>query len=215
MHQYALYFVIVAITVASPGPGVILSLSNAIRYGTRAALAGMFGISLGILAIAVISATSLGILLSSSALAFTLLKYIGAAYLVYLGIKLWRSPAISSVSSTAVRENKEGEYQTSQISHDIKRFKEGFFISVLNPKPIFFFMSLFPQFIDPEQGYLLQFGYLTLTFCGMIIAIHSIYIFAANSIKGWLLSPRGSKTVNRVGGSVFVLFGFGLATSQR
>ena len=76
-------------------------------------------------------------------------------------------------------------------------------------------MSLFPQFINHQQSYLLQFSILTLTFCGLIIVVHTVYALGANSIKGWLSSAKGSKTINRVGGSVFVLFGFGLATSQR
>lgn len=197
-------------TVSSPGPGVILTLSNAIRYGTKPALAGMLGISLGILLIAIISATSLGVLLSTSAIAFTVFKYIGAAYLIYLGIKLWYSPAIKL--EKGMKNTPNDLFSRKQY---LIRFKEGFFVSALNPKPIFFFMSLFPQFITHEQSYLLQFGYLTFTFCAMIIVVHTIYILGANSIKGWLLSPKGSKTVNRVGGSVFILFGFGLATSNR
>ncbi len=96
-----------------------------------------------------------------------------------------------------------------------KHFKEGFLVSLLNPKPIFFFMSLFPQFINHDQSYFLQFSILTLTFCSLIIIVHTIYALGANSIKGWLSSPKGSKAVNRVGGGVFVLFGFGLASSQR
>lgn len=212
MDQYLLYLLIVTITIASPGPGVILTLSNAIRYGTKPALAGVLGISLGILVIAVISATSVGVLLSTSAIAFTVLKYIGGAYLIYLSIKLWRSPAIKLEGAT---ENSAESAASRQTLGYILRFKEGLWVSVLNPKPIFFFMSLFPQFINHEQSYLLQFTYLTLTFCTMIVVIHSIYALGANSIKGWLLSPKGSKTVNRVGGSIFVLFGLGLATSQR
>lgn len=212
MDQYLLYLLIVTITIASPGPGVILTLSNAIRYGTKPALAGVLGISLGILIIAVISATSVGVLLSTSAIAFTVLKYIGATYLIYLGVKLWRSPALKLEGAT---ENNAESAASPQTQGYIFRFKEGLLVSVLNPKPIFFFMSLFPQFINHQQSYLLQFTYLTLTFCTMIVVIHSIYILGANSIKGWLLSPKGSKTVNRVGGSIFVLFGFGLAASQR
>jgi len=213
MNQYLLYLVIVIITVASPGPGVILTLSNALRFGTKPALAGALGISLGILLIAIISATSLGVLLSTSALAFSIFKYMGAAYLIYLGIKLWRSPAIKLEENT---ENQLPVPHKQQYYRQYKhRFKEGLLVSVLNPKPIFFFMSLFPQFINHEQSYLLQFTYLTLTFCIMILVIHAIYIFGANSIKTWLLSPKGSKTVNRAGGTVFVLFGFGLATSNR
>ena len=208
MDQYFLYFFIVAITVASPGPGVILTLSNAIRHGVKPSLSGVLGIALGISVIAVISASSLGVLLATSAVAFTVLKYVGAAYLIYLGFKLWRSPPM----------NLDGAID--QIDFKTKpqyfqRFKEGFLVSLLNPKPIFFFMSLFPQFINHQQSYLFQFTYLTLTFCGLIIVVHSIYALVANSIKGWLSSPRGSKTLNRVGGSVFVLFGAGLATSQK
>lgn len=213
MDQYILYVFVVAIMVASPGPGVILTLSNAIRYGVKSALSGVLGIALGILIIAIISASSLGVLLATSAVAFIVLKYIGAAYLIYLGIKLWRSPTINleeGVDSKGVAVNiafKESLYGL--------RFKEGFLVSLLNPKPIFFFMSLFPQFINHQQSYLLQFTLLTLTFCGLIIIVHSLYALVANAIKGWLSSPKGSKTVNRVGGGVFVFFGLGLATSQR
>jgi len=207
MEQYLLYIVIAAITVASPGPGVILTLSNAIRHGVKPSLSGVLGIAMGILIIAIISASSLGILLASSALAFTILKYVGAAYLIYLGIKLWRSPVMKFDSGMKDKISNNPEYGL--------RFKEGFLVSLLNPKPIFFFMSLFPQFINHQQSYLLQFTILVVTFCGLILATHTLYALAANSIKGWLSSTKGSKTVSRVGGSIFVLFGFGLASSQR
>lgn len=193
--------------VASPGPGVILTLSNAIRHGVKPALSGVLGIALGILIIAVISASSLGVLLATSAVAFSILKFVGAAYLIYLGIKLWRSPTIKFEGDIDIYGKTAPLYGS--------RFKEGFLVSVLNPKPIFFFMSLFPQFINHQQGYFLQFTYLTLTFCGLIIVVHTIYALGANSIKGWLTSLRGSKTVNRAGGSVFIFFGLGLASSQK
>lgn len=208
MDQYILYLLIVTVTVASPGPGVILTLSNAIRHGIKPALSGVLGISSGIFIIALVSASSLGVLLATSTVAFSILKYIGAAYLIYLGIKLWKSPAIK------LRGTLDREVMTINRSYWL-RFKEGFFITLLNPKPVFFFMSLFPQFINHQQSYVVQFTTLTLTFCMTIIVVHSTYTFAANSIKFWLSSPRGSKLVNRTGGSVFVLFGLGLATSTQ
>jgi len=208
MDNYLLYLTITAIMVASPGPGVILTLSNSIHHGVKPALSGVLGIALGILIIAVISASSLGVLLATSALAFSIVKYIGAAYLIYLGIKLWRSPVMD------FEKDVDGKSILKAPEYDL-RFKEGFLVSLLNPKPIFFFMSLFPQFINHHQSYLFQFIVLTLTFCGLIFIVHSAYALAANSIKGWLSSPKGSKTMNRLGGSVFVLFGFGLATSQK
>ena len=209
MDQYLVYIFIVAITVASPGPGVILTLSNAIRHGVKSALFGVIGIALGILIIAIISASSLGVLLATSAVAFTVLKFVGAAYLIYLGVKLWRSSP-----AEFAKDDDGSDTQARKIQYWL-RFKEGFLITLLNPKPIFFFMSLFPQFINHQQSYYFQFTILTLIFCAMILVVHSIYIFSANSIKGWLSSPKGSQTVNRVGGSVFVLFGFGLATTQK
>jgi threonine/homoserine/homoserine lactone efflux protein len=210
MDQYLVYLLIVVITVASPGPGVILTLSNAIRYGVKSALFGVVGIASGILIIAIISASSLGVLLATSAVAFTLLKFVGAAYLVYLGVKLWCSSPIEF----AKEDDTRSDNQARKVQYWL-RFKEGFLITLLNPKPIFFFMSLFPQFINHQQSYSLQFTILTLTFCAMILVVHSIYVFSANSIKGWLSSPKGSQAVNRIGGSVFVLFGFGLATTQK
>jgi threonine/homoserine/homoserine lactone efflux protein len=206
MDQYLLYLTVTALMVASPGPGVVLTLSNAIRHGVKPALSGVIGIALGVLIIAIISASSLGILLATSSLAFTIIKYAGAAYLIYLGIKLWRSPSINLAEETS-KKVKNPNYFT--------RFKEGFLVSVLNPKPIFFFMSLFPQFINHQQSYLLQFTYLTLPFCSLIIIVHSAYALGANSIKGWLSSPSGSKVVNRTGGGIFVMFGLGLASSHR
>lgn len=206
MDQYIVYLLIVIVTVASPGPGVILTLSNAIRYGIKPTLVAIIGIAFGVFIIASISATSLGLLLATSAFAFAVIKFIGAAYLIYLGIKLWRSPAIKLEDADEVKE---------QAPYYGKRFKEGFLVSLLNPKPIFFFMSLFPQFINQQQSYTFQFSLLTLTFCSVIIVVHTSYAFGANAIKSWLLSPKGSKMVNKVGGSVFILFGFGLASSHR
>lgn len=206
MDQYLIYVLIVIVTVASPGPGVVLTLSNAIRYGVKPAMAAVLGIALGILIIASASATSLGVLLAASSLAFTVIKYIGAAYLIYLGLKLWRSSALKLADI-----DDATQYSPSYA----KRFKEGFLVTLLNPKPIFFFMSLFPQFINQQQSYVYQFSLLTLTFCGVIFLVHFLYAVGANSIKSWLLTSKGSKIINKVSGTVFILFGFGLASSQR
>ncbi|MDH5183264.1 MAG: LysE family translocator [Gammaproteobacteria bacterium] len=208
MEQYLLYLIMVILTVSIPGPGVVLTLSNALRHGIKPALSGVIGISLGILIISIVSASSLGVLLTTSSIAFSILKFIGAGYLIYLGIKLWRTPVISL----------EGAVSTKTMLKEIpywRSFKEGFFVSLLNPKAIFFFMALFPQFINHKQSYLFQFTYLTLTFCFVIIVVHTIYILGANSIKSSLSSPRGYKIVNRTSGSVFVLFGLGLAISSQ
>jgi len=89
MENYILYIAIASATIASPGPGVVLTISNAIRYGFVGSASGIVGVASAMLCIAVISATSLAAVLSASATAFIILKYVGAAYLIYLGIRMW------------------------------------------------------------------------------------------------------------------------------
>jgi len=204
MDNFLLYVLISAITIASPGPGVILTLSNTIRYNFMTAFSGILGIAIGMVMVSLISVTSLGILLATSATAFTIMKLIGAIYLIYLGIKLWRT------STLAFDLNKQGSEQSL-----LKHFVEGLTITLINPKPIFFFMSLFPQFIDLSKNYTLQFMYLTLTFCGLIIIIHTFYALFAHIARQWLSSSKGRKNMNRASGSAFILFGLGLGYTHR
>ena len=203
MSTYLLYIAIASVTIASPGPGVILTLSNTLRFGVMSALAGIAGVSVGTFCLAVISATSLGIIMATSAVAFTVLKYVGAAYLIYLGIKLWRSSPDFSFRNKA-----------QQKSHT-KRFLEGLSITLLNPKPIFFFMSLFPQFIDPAADFVRQFLLLALTFSSLVIVIHCAYGGVATMARAKLSSPNMGRMINKLGGGVFMCFGVGLAASSK
>jgi len=88
MSGYLLFSIIAIATILSPGPGVLLTLTNSLRYGVSGAVGGILGISFGAFIIAGISATSIGVLLATSVIAFSIIKFIGAAYLIYLGIKL-------------------------------------------------------------------------------------------------------------------------------
>ncbi len=202
MQNYLLFILIAAAVIASPGPGIVLTLKNALQCDFRGALPGIAGVALGMLLIAIISAAGLGLLLTTSALAFTVLKYLGAAYLVYLGIKLWRSAGqtvdLSAVQCRSVRV----------------RFLEGLGITALNPKPIVFFMSLFPQFIDPAAAYIPQFALLALTFSALVVIIHCGYATAANLARDKLRTPKGSEIINKVSGGVFVCFGLALTSSK-
>ncbi|MFC6981768.1 LysE family translocator [Microbulbifer taiwanensis] len=167
------------------------------------AIPGILGISGGMLCIATISATTLAAILAASAMAFTIFKFIGAAYLIYLGIKMWR------LSSTF-----DLQIQTKQKSHKL-RFAEGFLITLLNPKPIFFFMALFPQFITPSENYQAQFIALALTFSFLVVIVHCTYAIFLKAAKSGLSTPRGSKLISRVSGSFYMVFGVGLATSHK
>lgn len=203
MKLYPLFLVMATATVFSPGPGVVMTLTNSLRYGLKGTFGGILGIAVGALVVAAISATSVGVLLATSATAFTLLKYVGAAYLVYLGIKLWRAPAF---------QFKEPSAQEAGFK---RRFLEGASLQLTNPKVIFFFLSVFPQFIDRSSDYSIQFAVLVLTYSLLVVVIHCLYAASAQKAKFWLTSEKGGRILNKIGGATFVCFGAALAGAKR
>lgn len=203
MKLYALFLLMATATVFSPGPGVVMTLTNALRGGIRSTFGGILGIAFGALIVAAISATSLGVLFAASAVAFSVVKFVGAAYLVYLGIRLWRSPPFQFAE------------QSTDDASLRRRFFEGLSLQLTNPKAIFFFLSVFPQFIDPQKSYPVQFAILVLTYSSLVVVIHSLYAVFAKRAKGWLVSERGGRSVNKAAAVTFVCFGLALATAKR
>lgn len=190
-------------TVASPGPGVIMTLMNALRYGTRGAITGILGLAAGVCVIAALSSTGLGVLVATSALAYLVLKIIGAAYLIYLGVRLWMAPSVQFALPSAIQSNAH------------HRFWTAFALQFTNPKAIFFCLSVFPQFIDPQENYAQQFALLSMTYTMLILAIHMIYASCAARARNWLASDRGGRLLNRISGTMFILFGIALAFATR
>lgn len=203
MESYLLYVGVAIATILLPGPAVMLTLNNAIQRGLLKSLAGILGVSLAILLVATISATSLGVILASSAIAFNVIKIAGAAYLIYLGVKMLRS----EVANNPIIKAKESSL--------LRCFIEGFFVSISNPKAVIFFMSIFPQFIDLTQEYAPQFVLLAATFSVLVIVIHTIYAVFASFAKSKLSSKKGNSLLNKISGGVFVSFGVGLAASSK
>lgn len=202
LNLYALFLLMAAATVLSPGPGVVMTLTNALRYGMRGTFGGIVGIALGALVVATVSATSLGVLLATSVTAFSVLKFVGAAYLIYLGVRLWRSPSF------------ELSEQTAHAAGFRRRLLEGLTLQFTNPKAIFFFLAVFPQFIDPRRNYPFQFAALVLTYSALVVIIHCGYALFARRAKQWLTSERGGRMVNRVAGTTFLFFGAALAFTK-
>lgn len=202
MASYGLFLLLATLTILSPGPGVVLTLSNALRHGWSGALPGILGIALGAFVVAGISASSLGLVLAASATAFTLLKYLGALYLLYLGVKMWRTQGFIPELSTSA-------------SRPWRRFVEALSIQLLNPKAGFFFLAVFPQFIQPEASYSRQFLVLVASYSLLVIAVHSAYALAANGARGWLSSRRGARIVGRLSGVTFLGFGVMMASASK
>lgn len=204
MDSYVIFLIIAIVTVLSPWPGVLLTLTNALRYGVSGAIGGIFGIAFGTFIVAGVSATSLGIILATSTVAFSIMKYIGAAYLIYLGIKLWRAPSWKAASEqSATPKNRK------------LQFFEGITLQLTNPKAVFFFMSVFPQFVDYSSDYTDKFVLLVVTYSSLVVVIHFLYAYLAKSARNWLSSEAGGRLVNRLGGGTFVGFGIGLAAASK
>lgn len=206
MQQIAFYILIASLTIASPGPGVLLTLTNTLNYNLRNAMAGIIGVAAGMGVISIIAASSVGVIITTSQLALLIVKVAGAAYLIYLGIKLFRSvPRVLS--------NNPDTTETVLLPSAGQRFRQGLLVSLLNPKPIVFFMALFPQFIDPQQPFVPQFSILSGIFCFLVIVIHSLYGLFAHSVKMKMSSGNIFRKLNKTGGMVFMCFAAGLIVS--
>lgn len=203
MTLYLLFLAVAALTVLSPGPGVLMTITNALRFGFKGTVGGIFGIAAGAFLVAGISATALGAVLAASAVAFTIMKFIGAAYLIYLGVKLWKAPP-PSFDNRATHEARWS-----------RRFAEGLSLQLTNPKAIFFFLSVFPQFIDPGASYKVQFLLLVVTYAFLVVGIHTLYALFAHQARGWLTSERGGRLLNKAGGATFMCFGAALAAARK
>ena len=184
-----------------PGPAVLYIVAQSVHRGRAAGLVSMLGIQVGGLVHVAAAAIGLSSLLVSSALAFEIVKYAGAAYLVFLGVRrlLGRDPADTSPAS--------GERSLGRL------FRQGVVVNVLNPKTALFFFAFLPQFVDPRASAPgLQIAFLGLVFVGIAVVSDGAYALAAGSLGGWLRRSRGFVAVERyVSGSIFV--GLGVATA--
>lgn len=202
MTSYGLFLLLATLTVLSPGPGVVLTLSNSLRHGWTGALPGIAGIALGAFVVAGLCASSVGLILATSASAFTALKYVGALYLLYLGFKMWRADSfIPELEVTAARP--------------WRRFIEALSIQLLNPKAGFFFLAVFPQFIRPSENYYAQFLVLVSSYSVLVILVHTAYALLASSARGWLSTKKGSWLAGKLSGITFFCFGVLMASSTK
>ena len=196
-------FLLAAILIAvSPGPGAAVAMSCGMRYGYAAALRSIFGLESALLIQLTIVAVGLGALLTASTLAFDIVKFCGAAYLVWLGIQKWRS------SPQEIQENKPPMSSNAL-------FIEGLLVNLANPKAIVFIAALTPQFIDPTRPQWPQFLIIGATMCTIDILVMSGYALLATRLRHWLHDPKALKAQNRFFGGVFVGAGLLLASTGR
>ena len=197
-ESWAAFAAASAVLLIIPGPTVLLVVSYALGQGWRTVLPMTVGVALGDFTAMTLSMLGLGALLAASATLFTILKWVGAAYLVYLGIRLWR--AGGTLDATP---------RTDAVSA-AKMLGHAWLVTALNPKSITFFVAFLPAFLDPQADFLTQMVVFETTFLLLAFANAFGYALVAARARGFVASPRAIGVVNKVGGGL--LIGAGAAT---
>ncbi|QPB19065.1 LysE family translocator [Rhizobium sp. 007] len=192
--------------IATPGPTVLLALTNGSRYGTRRAIAGMLGAVLSDFVLIGAVAIGLGALLAASEFWFSVLKYLGAAYLAFLGIMMLRS---QGTIETAMKVESAGS-AASAFAIGLKSFM----VAVTNPKGYLFFSAFLPQFIDPTLPQPAQYAVLALIFASIDFVIMFGYAaFGAQAVR--LLKNSGAMWLDRISGGALIALAGSLAFYRR
>jgi threonine/homoserine/homoserine lactone efflux protein len=185
------------VLVLIPGPTVLLVVSYALGQGLRTALPMAAGVALGDFTAMTLSMLGVGALLAASATIFMLLKWLGAAYLVWLGIKLWRAGDVI-----------EAKPRSSAASPG-RMLGHAWLVTALNPKSLTFFIAFLPQFLSREADFLTQMLVFEATFLTLAFLNAFGYALVAARARAFVKSPRAIRAVNRIGGSC--LIGAGVA----
>jgi threonine/homoserine/homoserine lactone efflux protein len=190
-----LVFLIAAIGLSfTPGPNGLLALTHGAIYGVRRTVATVLGGAVGFLIVIAVSMFGIGALLVAVPDILTVLKWVGGAYLVFLGVQVWRAPAIT-VAATGERPNASWW----------SLWQQGFLAAVTNPKGILFFVAFLPQFIDPESDLVVQFVIMASTFIIIEIVFELVVAALSQSLQPWL--ARAGRWFNRATGGLFILIG--------
>ena len=202
---WLLFVVTEAVLSVTPGPAVLYVLSQAIQRGHGKSIWASWGILTANAMYFILSATSLGAVIVASYRLFFLIKWIGAAYLVYLGISSFFGK--SSVMSLP----EDGANERSGI----RILRDGFLLQAANPKALLFFTAILPQFIDAHHNVAFQIFILGISSILVEFAILFTYGQLAGRVLATARSPRFEKLTNRIGGSLLILAGVGLARLRR
>lgn len=191
--------------IIAPGPDLIYVITRGVTQGRRAGMLSAVGVICGILVHTTAAAFGLTLILQTSALAFTLVKYLGAIYLIYLGIKAWGDMSTFSLKTSASNASFR------------KIFWQGVLSNVLNPKIAIFFLAFLPQFVDRGSDFVtLQMVFLGLTFAGFGLCFLLAVGYFSGTIGSWLTHrPHVGQLLGRFAGGILIALGVRLAFTER
>ena len=198
------YFIATIILSVSPGPGVFSSISSGLHHGFRLGLWNGVGMQAANVLMVIFVSLGLGALLLASETLFTVVKWAGVAYLIYLGIVTWRAPARGFEAG-----RDDGETTARGI------FMRGFWVNATNPKGIIFFAAILPQFIDVARPQLAQYAIFALTTFAVDLVVMMGYTALAAKVLRVMSDPGKLRWVNRTLGGAFIAAGVALASFRR
>ena len=189
----------------SPGAGAIAAMSSGLNHGFRRGYFTTFGLVLGILTQVLLVGIGLGALIASSSLAFTLVKWLGVVYLVWLGIQQWRAP-VTPLQATASEEPRLPRR---------RMVLRGWLVNAVNPKGTVFMLAIVPQFLDLQASLPQQYLLIAATLCCTDLVVMAGYTALAARLLTALRSSRQIRLMNRSFGGLFIVAGALLATFRR
>lgn len=206
LETWMVYLLAVLVLTASPGPSALLCMTKAVSSGWRSGVWAALGSLTAITLIMTLSFVGLGVLIASSETLFNLIKWGGAAYLVYLGIKL-----LFLKQESYEMNGTPAQKRLSAFKH----YASGFVVGASNPKAILFFTALFPQFIHVNVPLFSQYVVLATTFMVLELSWLCFYVYLGQKSSAWIMARGRAKVFNRLTGGVFVGAGALLSTATR
>ena len=207
IELWSVYALAVGLLCLTPGPNSLLAITNGLRHGVRKTLFSTLGCATGLTLLIGLSISGLGLILSASEPIFLTIKWMGAGYLIFLGVSLFRSK-ISDIDKT---NNLEAIPNRSNLG----LFVQGFMIVATNPKVLIFFTAFLPQFYTPGTSFWSQFVVLAGTFVVIEIVLEMLLAGFATNVASYAKSVRSLQIFNRITGGAFVLAGLFLLTLEK
>jgi threonine/homoserine/homoserine lactone efflux protein len=207
-ETWIFFFLAYLFVTLSPGPNVLLVVTHALKYGYRSIFTVIAANLLCQLFIVIAVALGVGALVTVDSVAFKIVKYVGAAYLVFLGIKIMVKTYRDHMDPFRFQNEK-----AASVPRFRNRFFEAFFVSAGNPKTVIFLAAFLPQFVNAEASLTVQFVVMFLTIALIVLSVHAVYAWAAVAVRQRVLSNKVRKGTSYASGGLFVVLGAGLSTA--
>jgi homoserine/homoserine lactone efflux protein len=205
LQTWLAFFAASCLIAVSPGSGAVLSMSHGLSYGVRKTGATILGLQLGLLLILLVAGAGVGSLLLASEVAFSIVKVMGACYLIYVGFAQWRSGDNSPMQGDAAEA--AGTWQ--------RRCLTGFLTNATNPKGIIFMVAVLPQFMTDTRPLWTQLLVMAATTVAVDVVVMHGYAFGASALRRLMRSARAVRAQNRVFGGLLMAVGAGLFFVKR